>query len=157
MERVIKGLIVAIVAYVLLAGGVLVWQANRLLLSEGDLAGGPACPTITHADALRQRLEFPWAATEDRDPREGVLVNVIGTRKRCTQIGRHASCGLDGAGYVRVRADTALSYFALQAGEAGLLDVNRGRIQCVLAEPAAVNERFGKTVQVLPLPSPKRD
>ncbi len=152
MERVVKGLIVALVAYVVLAGAVLAWQANRRLLSAGDLAGGPACPTLTHADALRQRLEFPWTATADRDPRDGILVNTIGTRKRCTQVGRHASCGLDGAGYVRVRADTALSYFVLQAEQAAWLDVNRGRIRCVLAEPAAVNERFDKTLRLLPLP-----
>lgn len=144
MERLIRGVVVAGVGFVALGGAVVFWQANCRLLSEREIAGGTPCRTIAHAEALRLGLEFPKAFSTDRDPVNGVLANVIGTRKRCAQVGSHASCGVEGAGYVRVRADDALTYFVLGEGEAGLLDVKRGRARCVLAEPEVVGGRFGQ-------------
>jgi len=141
-ERGVRWIVFAGIGVVLLGGAGLAWTAQRRLLSDRDLTGDP-CPALTHEEALRLRLSFPSATSEDRTPVNGILVNTIETRKRCVQILGHASCGLDGAGYTRVHADDRLAYFSFAAGQAALLDVRGGVVRCVLAPREVVDDRFG--------------
>lgn len=141
VERTLRTFILAAAGLVVLAAAGLVWTAQRRLLSEAELSGAP-CPRITHAEALRLRLNFPATSVEQRNPVNGILVSTLNTRKRCSQVLGRASCGLDGRGYTRVQSRGELAYFVLGEGESAFLDVRAEAVRCVLAPGDAVAARF---------------